>query len=43
MAVKFIDSCTPYIKSNNVTPLKINGRMTGCMGLLGLVKVNACV
>ncbi len=43
MAVKFIDSHTPYIKSNVVTPLRINGRMTGYKGLLGSVKVNACV
>ena len=43
IAVKFINSCNPYIKSNNVTPLRINGRMTGCKGLLGSVKVNACV
>jgi hypothetical protein len=29
--------------SNDITPLRFNGRMTGCKGLLGLVKVNACV
>jgi hypothetical protein len=29
--------------STEVTPLRINGRMTGCKGLLGSVKVNACV
>ncbi len=29
--------------SNNVTPLRINGRMTGCKGLSGSVKVNASV
>ena len=29
--------------SNNIAPLRINGRMTGCKRLLGSVKVNACV
>jgi hypothetical protein len=31
------------ILSNKVTPLRINGRMTGFKGLLGSVKVNACI
>ncbi len=33
MAIKLINSHTPYIESNDVTPLRINGRMTGCKGL----------
>jgi hypothetical protein len=29
--------------SNNVTPLRTNRRMTGCMRLLGSLMVNACI
>ncbi len=41
MAVKFI--VVLLTLSTEVTPLRINGRMTGCKGLLGSVKVNACI